>query len=137
MIAFATKQSPGSRRFRAIILFRGNLKRLRRQLPKPLRFQIFFIKQGRIEKLCNTNTESLTHLVDDPELYGIVSAVHYIANGRLGHTVFYVELILCHAIHEVREYACTHNNLHASYNILEVLWPANELDPGGFIRPKY
>ena len=51
-----------------------------------------------MKEFCNADAEPLTHLVDDTEFYRIIGAVNHIADGRLGHAAFHVELILCHAL---------------------------------------
>ena len=48
--------------------------------------QIYLIKQGRLEKLRNADLETLTDLVNDPQLHGIVGTMDNIADGGLGDT---------------------------------------------------
>ena len=55
---------------------------------KALRFQIFFIEQGRIKKFVDSNSKSLTHFVNNPQLDGIVGAVDDISNGGFGYAAF-------------------------------------------------
>ena len=48
--------------------------------------QIHFIEQGRVEKLCNADLETLTDFVDDSQFYRIVRTMDDIADGGLGNT---------------------------------------------------
>ena len=68
-------------------------------------FQIIFFKKRRCEKGVDTNLQTLAHLVNNPQLYGIVGTVDDIADGRFGHTTFHIQLILCHVpfIQQFRE----------------------------------
>ena len=63
---------------------------------KLLRFQIIFNKQGRVEKLCDADSESLADFVDYTELYRIIGAVYQVANSGFRHTAFDVQLIVGH-----------------------------------------
>ena len=65
---------------------------------KSLGIEIVLSEQRRIEELWNIDFQALTHFVDDSEFHRIIGAVNHIANGRLGHSAFHVELILCHAL---------------------------------------
>ena len=65
-------------------------------MPKVLGIKVFFLKQGRIEKGIQTNAQPLAHLMDDPQLYGIVRAVNDVTDGGLGNAAFHIQLILRH-----------------------------------------
>ena len=53
-----------------------------------LRFQIVFIKQRRGKKAAQVDLQSLTKLVDDPQLHRRVCAVHKITDGGLRTPLF-------------------------------------------------
>mgnify|MGYP001853144233 CR=1 FL=1 len=61
-----------------------------------LRFQIIFFEKRRGEKSVYSNSKPLAHLMDDPQLYGIVRTVDDIAYGGLRNAAFHVQLILRH-----------------------------------------
>ena len=65
-------------------------------MPEPLRIEIAFSEQRRIEELGDFDFQSLAHLVDNAQLYGIVVAVNYVANRRLRHAALHKQLILRH-----------------------------------------
>ena len=70
-----------------------------------LRFQIIFIEQRRGEKAAQVDLQSLTKLVDDPQLHRRVCAVHKIADGGLRYAAFHIKLILRHAtlLHQLNQ----------------------------------
>ena len=63
-----------------------------------LRVKIAFRKQRRIEKLGDFDSQSLTHLMNNAQLYGIVGAVDYIADRRLWYAALHEQLILRHLL---------------------------------------
>ena len=70
-----------------------------------LRFQIVFIKQRRGKKAAQVDLQSLTKLVDDPQLHRRVCAVHKITDGGLRYAAFHIKLILRHAtlLHQLNQ----------------------------------
>ena len=59
-------------------------------------FQIIFFEKWRSKKGVYSNSQPLAHLMDDPQLYGIVRTVDDIAYGGLGNAAFHIQLILRH-----------------------------------------
>ena len=59
-------------------------------------FQIIFFEKWRCKKSIYSNLQPLAHLMNDPQLYGIVGTVDDVAYGRFGYAAFHVQLILCH-----------------------------------------
>ena len=57
---------------------------------------MIFLEKWRSKKGVYPNSQPLAHLVDNPQLYGIVRTVDDIAYGGLGNAAFHIQLILRH-----------------------------------------
>ena len=73
-------------------------KTLRFFASEPLRFEIVFCEQRRIEELRNVDLQPLAHLMDDAQLHRIIGTVDDVADGRFRHAAFRVQLILRHLL---------------------------------------
>jgi len=71
-------------------------KSLRALAQKLLGFQIIFSKQRRIKKLCNADTKTLAHLVNNTKLYGVIGAINQISNRRFRDTALDIQLVVGH-----------------------------------------
>ena len=58
--------------------------------------KIYFIKQGRTEKIRDADLEPLAKFMDDPQLDGSIAAGNQIMNGGLGNAAQHEQLILGH-----------------------------------------
>ncbi len=70
--------------------------------------RLFSSNNGRGKKAAQVDLQSLTKLVDDPQLHGRVCAIHKITDGGLRYAAFHIELILRHAalLHQLEPNAC-------------------------------
>ena len=64
--------------------------------PPFLRFQIIIFEQRGLEKVSNTDLQSLAYFVNDPQFYGIIGTMDDVVDGRFGYAGFRKQLILGH-----------------------------------------
>ena len=55
-----------------------------------LRFQVIFLEKRWGKKGVNADPQALAQLMDDPQLHGVIGAVHNIADGGFGNAAFHI-----------------------------------------------
>ena len=65
---------------------------------EPLWIEVAFCEQRRIKELGDADLQSLTHLMYDAQLYGLIGTVDHVADRGFRHAAFHKQLILRHLL---------------------------------------